>query len=151
MSWRTVQLGHNLCDQDRLIIDLFKEQSVRYIGHDLEFKKHLNCDDKSSNLILIFNTDLWCSEIKKNCLGYLSDRIEKFYIGINRYKIIGNDTDHCFSQSDSPGNDIINMIKLFVAPIGLTITSSGTHDFDRGCYFNFVQPLTWMYGTKTTN
>lgn len=151
MTWRNVQLGQTLCDQDQLIVNLFKEQTVNYVGTDYEFKKHLNCDLNSSNLVLILNSKLWCSEIRQICKDNLSLQIKKFYIGINRYQIIGNDINYCFSQSSSPGNDIINMIKIFVEPLGFTITSSGTHDFDRGRYFNFVQPLTWLYGTKITN
>ena len=151
MTWRTVQLGYGLCDQDQLIIDLFKDQTVHYVGGDAEFREHLNCDSKSNNLILILNSKLWCSEIKKICQKGLSSEIEKFYIGINRYQIIGNDTKYCFPQSESPGNDVINMITSFIGPLGYDIISTGTHDFDRGRYFNFVQPLTWMYGTKITN
>jgi len=151
MSWRAIQLGQNLCDQDQLIINLFKDQTVHYVGPDHEFKKHLNCDSNSSNLVLILNSKLWCSEIKQICKDNLTGQIKKFYIGINRYQIIGNDTDYCFSQSDSPGNDIINMIKIFVEPLEFRIKSSGTYDLDRGRYFNFVQPLTWAYGTKITD
>ena len=42
MKWRTVQLGNDLCKQDKIILDLFATAPVRYIGNDNIFAKNLN-------------------------------------------------------------------------------------------------------------
>jgi len=151
MSSRSIQLGDKLCDQDQLIIDLFKDEPVCYVGDDAEFAAKLNCIESSPNLILILNSKLWCSDIQKKCALHLTSNVNKFYISINRYKILGNNTNFTFENSNVPGNDIIKMLEYFIKPLGVSVTRSGTHDFDRGRYFNFIQPLTWIYGTKNTN
>jgi hypothetical protein len=151
MSWRRTQLDQSLCDQDRLILQLFENRSVKYIGQDAEFAEHLTVDNDSSNLVLIINHPVWCSELIALCKTYMSDPIQTFYIGINRYCIKGNDTTVDINLSDSKGQDIIDFISNQAQASGYVITQSGHYDQDLGRYFNFVQPLTWVYGNKTTN
>ena len=149
MSWRRTQLDQSLCDQDRLILQLFENRSVKYIGQDAEFAEHLTVDNDSPNLILIINQPVWCSELVSLCKTHLTAPIQTFYIGINRYCIKGNDTKVNINLSDSKGKDLIDFVSGQAS--GYVITQSGHHDLDLGRHFNFVQPLTWVYGHKTTN
>jgi len=151
MTWRTTQLSGKLCDQDRLLLGLFKTETVKYVGHDNEFKKHLTCDQNSSNLVLILNKPMWVSEIVNDCNTHLSDNIKKFYIGINRYFVLGNDTTICVANAENRSYELINLITSIVNTQGFTVLKSGQHDQDCGRYFNFVQPLTWVYGYKSTD
>jgi hypothetical protein len=151
MSWRSTQLGSNLCDQDRLILNLFGDRPVRYIGTDTEFAANLNCDQFSTALILILNQPLWLSQVVQQCRQHLADPVDTVYIGINRYCVKGNDTTRNFVDTESPGLDLINMLESVITESGYTKTDSGYFDRDLGRYFNFVQPLTWIYGTKNTN
>jgi len=151
MSWRSVQLGSNNCDQDNVILKLFDSQSVKYVGDDLEFAKHLNQDDRAENLILIINQSIWCSELISLCKTQLTDSIKTFYIGINRYCVKGNDTTIDFKISENKGKDLIDFIDSQIQTYGYLTKLSGHFDLDQGRYFNFVQPLTWLYGNKTTN
>jgi hypothetical protein len=151
MTWRHIQLGNDVCDQDSLILSLFSGQSVRYVGSDLGFCEKLSIDIDSPNLILIINEPHWVSEIQKILETNLLSHTEKFYVGINRYQVVGNDTDIEFNITDQKGQDIINMMTFYVNRQGFTVLKTGRFDQDRGRYFNFVQPLTWMYGTNETN
>lgn len=151
MSWRTIQLGQSLCDQDRLILQLFENSAVKYVGKDLEFTKHLTQDNGAENLILIINQAVWCSELLSICKTHLTDSIKTFYIGINRYCIKGNDTTVDFEISECQGKDTIDFVNSQIRVHGYSTTKSGYFDQDMGRYFNFVQPLTWLYGHKTTN
>jgi len=146
MSWRTTQLQQELCDQDRIILDLFTDMDVNYVGKDIEFKNLLNHNDSSTNLILIINHQIWCSEVVALCHEHLRHPIKTFYIGINRYCIKGNDTVGNFCQSENQSQDIIEMINNIVTRLGYTVAKSGHYNTDLGRYFNFVQPLTWVYG-----
>ena len=149
MSWRSIQLNQQLCDQDRLILDLFQDSTVKYVGDDNEFKLLLNNDRTSSNLVLIINYNVWCSDIIKLCQIHLTESIDNFYIVINRYRILGNDTTEQFLTGAGYSRDIINMISTVVERLGYSITKHGFYDHDQGRHFNFVQPLTWVYGNKT--
>lgn len=151
MSWRTVQLGHKLCDQDKIIIDLFNDDPVRYVGFDTEFQKKLNIADSAPNLILILNSPAWCSNIVKSCQTHLTAQVEHFYIGINRYTLLGNDTTIKINLTNEHGVNCLKFLEVVVKDLGYSVLKSGTFDNDLGRYFNFVQPLTWMYGTKTAN
>jgi len=151
MSWRQTQLGQSLSDQDQLILKLFENKTVKYVGHDLDFAKHLNQDNDAENLILIINHSIWCSELISLCKTHLTNSIKTFYIGINRYCIKGNDTTIDFVVSDHLGKDLINFVSNQLLAHSYSITKSGHFDQDLGRYFNFVQPLTWLYGYKTTN
>jgi hypothetical protein len=151
MSWRSTQLGDNLCDQDQLIIDLFKNQSVKYVGSDCEFAQHLNSDNKSNNLILILDQPVWVSDLYKILCKNLLTPVDKFYIGINRYVILGNDTDIVIENINQHGTDIIQLVARIITKLNYTIIDQGTYDNDRGRYFNFVQPLTWIYGSYVTD
>lgn len=151
MSWRTVQLGDQLCDQDRLLMDLFDNASVNYIGFDHEFKQQLIHDPNSNNLVLILNSPIWVSDIVASCQKYLIDSVETFYIGINRYLVLGNDTTMLVKNTGNCGGDLIHIITEITKTHKFSVTKFGQFDQDRGRYFNFIQPLTWVYGHKTTN
>lgn len=151
MSWRSVQLGQQLCDQDNLILELFKHEPVKYVGEDLEFQKHLTVSNSAPNLILILNYPLWCSDVIKMCRSNLTDGIDKFYIGVNRYTLLGNDTTRIIPNTGQHGLDYVNFLKSIVEELDFCVTRTGTLDNDLGRYFNFVQPLTWVYGRKATN
>lgn len=148
MSWRTTQLGQDLCDQDRLILNLFKNTDLKYIGSDHEFKRVIPHDDHSSNLVLVINYEVWCSDITKLIRKYLCSPIDRFYIGINRYYIKGNDTTEKFKSTNNHGQDIVAMLATMTERVGYKVTKSGFYDKDMGRHFNFVQPLTWIYGHK---
>jgi len=151
MSWRSVQLGATNCDQDNIILKLFDGQPVKYVGNDLEFSNCLNLDDHAENLVLIINQSTWCSELISLCKTQLTDPIKTFYIGINRYCIKGNDTVIDIAITKDKGLDLINFVDSQIRLSGYSTKQSGYFDQDLGRYFNFVQPLTWLYGNKTTN
>lgn len=142
MRWRTVQLGDALCDQDQLIINLFGNTPIRYIGNDPEFSRHLHCDLDSKSLVLIINQPLWLSDVLSLCQEHLTSITTNFYIGINRYQILGNDTN-------ISGVDILDCIKQFINGLDFKITQSSNIERDLGRRFNFVQPLTWIYGNQS--
>lgn len=149
MSWRSTQLNQELCDQDRIILDLFTDKDVNYVGNDNEFKKLLNHNSSSTNLILIVNNNVWCSDIVELLVQHLQHPVDTFYIGLNRYCIKGNDTQEKFLNTGNHGTDLVLMISDVVARLGYSVSKSGSYDNDLGRHFNFVQPLTWAYGSKT--
>ena len=151
MSWRQTQLNQSLCDQDQLILQLFEHSPVNYVGRDPEFAKLLVRDNHAENLVLIVNQPVWCSELISLCKTHLTSSIKNFYIGINRYYIKGNDTNIDFEITKHKGKDIIDFVAGQLHTHGYSTTKSGYFDLDLGRYFNFVQPLTWLYGHKTTN
>lgn len=146
MSWRTIQLGSSLCDQDLLILSLFENKPVRYLGEDYFFSQKLLLDNDSTNLILIFNKPVWLSEIKKSICDSLSTPTNKIYLGINRYCIKGNDTYDNINCTNNLGNDIINYVGCYLKTFGIVEKNRGSFDHDSGKHFNFVQPITWFYG-----
>jgi hypothetical protein len=148
MSWRSTQLNQELCNQDRVILDLFHHKDVNYIGNDNEFKRLLNHNNSSTNLILIINHNVWCSDIVKFLCQHLKHPINTFYIGLNRYCVKGNDTQEEYLNTGNHGNDLVLMINNVVAQLGYSVSKSGSYDKDLGRHFNFVQPLTWAYGSK---
>jgi hypothetical protein len=151
MSWRSVQLGSELCDQDQLIIRLFNNQPVKYAGNDQEFAANLTCDATASNLILILNQPLWLSEVVDRCQQLLVAPIDTFYIGLNRYCVKGNDTSRNFISTGARGADLVDCLESVINKQGYEKKESGYFDDDLGRYFNFVQPLTWIYGTQKAN
>lgn len=151
MSWRDIQLGQDLCDQDLIILDLFKDTAVKYVGPDIKFSKLLNTSDTATNLILILNQPQWCSNIIRTCQTHLTDSINNFYIGINRYTILGNDTTRSIKITKQQGINCVELLNAVVNELGFGVTQSGTFDDDLGRHFNFVQPLTWVYGNKITD
>jgi hypothetical protein len=144
MSWRSVQLGNKLCDQDQLIVKLFQSESVNYVGHDDEFAQHLNCSALSNNLILIVNRAHWVSDIFKICQEQLTDKIKCVYLSVNRYCLLGNDTELIV-------DDVVDLLVCVLTQHGFDIVGKSQCERDLGRYFNFVQPITWVYGRKTTN
>ena len=151
MSWRRTQLGNQLCDQDQLILDLFNNQSVRYIGNDVEFAQHLVLDNTSTNLILVLNNPIWISDLYRILHKNLTFPVTDFYIGINRYYILGNDTNMMIEDLGQAGTNIIQVVNNIVGKLNCKITKHGTYDHDHSRHFNFVQPLTWVYGSYVTN
>lgn len=99
MTWRTVQLGNKLCDQDHIILNLFKNRPVKYIGNDHDFSKNLNIDTNSKSVIAIFNHPAWLSEFLIFVKKSIRDS-EEFYLGINRYQLLGNDTTHELKKNE---------------------------------------------------
>lgn len=150
MSWRKVQLDNRQCEQDQFILELFNQAPVRYVGKDLEFAKQLTIDEQSQNLILIVNKKFWASELVSTIKDNFSLPTNCFYIGINRYGFLGNDTDFFTESNNSRGDDIIKLTGSLLKKFGYVVERHGSFDNDRGRYFNFVQPLTWLYG-KATN
>jgi hypothetical protein len=148
MSWRSAQLDDRLCDQDIIILDLFQNKTVRYVGIDHEFANHLSIDNSSSNLVLILNQPAWLSEIYTQIKNLLVSPVNTFYIGINRYIVLGNDTDLKITHNKTHSEDLINFIEQLVVNSNYRVVKSGSHNNDRGRYFNFVQPLTWVYGVS---
>ena len=144
MSWRYTQLEDKNCDQDNIILDLFKNTTVKYLGSDNEFASRLNLDNNSTNIVAVINHPIWLSDL----VDFINDlnSAASFYIGINRYHILGNDTSIEFDKNKLSGENIINLIKSVAT--AHTIIKSGFFDEDQGRYFNFVQPLTWDYGTN---
>jgi hypothetical protein len=151
MTWRAVQLDGQLCDQDKKILRLVGTDPVRYVGDDPEFAQNLTTQDNASRLVLILNRPLWCSDIIEQCQKYLAQDITEFYIGINRYQILGNNTNIIFEPDQVAGINITCMLEQIVNKCGFVVTDKGYFDHDQGRYFNFIQPLTWVYGVNATN
>jgi hypothetical protein len=132
-------------------MELFNNMHVNYIGTDNEFKQHFTHDSTSENLILILNSSMWVSTIIANCKQHLASHVKTFYIGINRYCILGNDTNKVIRNTENHSTDLIQFITNITEDQGFIVTKSGMFDQDLGKYFNFVQPLTWVYGYNTSN
>jgi hypothetical protein len=79
------------------------------------------------------------------------NKFETFYIGVNRYQILGNDTDINFDQSCDSGAIITRLLTTISTQQGYKVSKSDYFDNDRGHYMNFVQPVTWVYGTSITD
>jgi len=144
MSWRSVQLGNSLCNQDQLILDLFQKESVNCVGTGPEFTQYLNYDPQSKNLVLIINYAHWVSDILKICQENLTDNIECVYFSVNRYYLLGNDTDII-------ADNVVELLSQIVSKYGFKVIKKSNVEKDLGRYFNFIQPLTWVYGNKITN
>jgi hypothetical protein len=151
MNGRFIQLGNNLCDQDLKILSLFSNKPVRYVGDDFEFSKTLNISESSANLILVLNQPMWCSDIINCCTEMLDASVDNFYIGINRYLVLGNDTNKQLCISNNNSQDLINFLTGVVQSLGFEVIDCGFFNNDLGRNFNFVQPLTWIFGTNATN
>ena len=147
MTWRRTQLGQELCDQDRIILGLFNNVPVKYIGPRNGFEKHLVLDNSSDHTVAIFNHSAWLSELIK--LVQSLANTQSFYLGVNRYMLLGNDTNFKFDLHRPEGLQIIEFIGDLLP--NFTIVKSGYMDNDQGRYYNFVQPLTWVYGNKFTD
>jgi hypothetical protein len=144
MTWRLVQLDNALCDQDQVILSIYKDRPVKYIGNDDEFTKHLLIDSNSKDVVAVFNTDSWLSDLVsfvKNLGAY-----DSFYLGINRYVIQGNDTNFVFDLSKPNGQQLLELVSIILPQFD--IIKSGYFDDDQGKYFNFIQPLTWIYAAN---
>jgi len=150
MTRRSLQLNHQPCSQDLIIYNLFQDLKVRYVGNDVEFANTLDLDATSTHLILCVNRPVWLSELLSLITDELSKSCQTFYIGINRYQIKGNDTNLELEATDN-GLLIINLLRNLCTRLGYHVVKQGYFDNDRGRYMNFVQPLTWVYGTQHTD
>jgi hypothetical protein len=147
-----VQLKQSACTQDRVVLSLFKNKTVNYVGTDFEFSKKLSVDSNSRNLIATVNSPMWVSDFINHVRTLLEpNKFETFYISVNRYLILGNDTDIIFDQSRDIGAHIINLLETISMQQGYKVSKSDYFDDDRGRHMNFVQPVTWVYGTSTSN
>ena len=144
-TWRAAQLEDRTCDQDQIILDIFDKRPVKYVGDTDEFRYKLNTDPNSNSVILIINHPVWFSDIVKICQQHIADATHEIYISINRYHLLGNDTEHIMNNDSTAGVNILNAIKQYAVPARFELIKQGTYDQDLGRYFNFVQPLTWMY------
>lgn len=153
MSWRDIQLQGTFCDQDNKILELIASRTVRIHGDCQGFDSYCRINDQSEFCLIFFNQPIWCSEIQDKCGEYLSDTVQQCYIGINRYQILGNDLkDNLALTSLAPsGNAILDFLVSCTTPLGFVEKDRGTFDLDQGRYFNFVQPLTWIYLEHETN
>jgi hypothetical protein len=145
MTWRTVQLKDGTCDQDKIILNIFGQRPVNFVGPDEEFKAMLTIDANSNCLVLIINHHVWFSDIVKLCAEHITNNINEVYIGINRYYLLGNDTKNSISSESSAGADILSAVKQYAIPQDFNLVNQGTYDNDLGTAFNFVQPLTWIH------
>ncbi len=151
-TWRETQLGNDLCDQDRIILDLVKGRSVQIRGDHYDFAHHLCLDQSSDFLIILLNRRLWLSEIKQIIDENLAKNINNLYIGINRFIVLGNDTRSIYKDNNiGRGQQILDILQKFIAVQKFSIKCQGSMDHDQGRYFNFVQPLTWLYAERETN
>tara|TARA_R110000803_G_scaffold149071_1_gene214488 strand:+ start:294 stop:728 length:435 start_codon:yes stop_codon:yes gene_type:complete len=144
MSWRSVQLGTSNCDQDEVILNLYKNVPVNYIGTDTEFAQKLTLDPLSNHAVAVFNQKAWMSELVE--FIQTLKKYKSFYLGINRYVVLGNNTNITFNTTDSEGQSLLGLVHRILPDFNMI--DSGTFDNDQGKYFNFVQPLTWIYGTN---
>ena len=145
MSWRSVQLGTSNCDQDEVILNLYKNVPVNYIGTDTEFAQKLTLDPLSKHAVAVFNKPSWLSDF----INFVYDlkQYETFYLGINRYFILGNDTTLVYDTVNRTDSENLIFLVKQALP-NCNILQSGFYDNDKGRYFNFVQPLTWLYGAN---
>ena len=152
MSWRSLQLKQKACSQDQVVLEVFKNKKVKYIGADVEFAAMLDLDAHSQHLVYVINQPLWLSEmIDKVKKLLVPNEFKTFYISVNRYQIIGNDTDITFDRGIDSGATIINLLTNIVQKQGYSVIKSDYFDNDQGRHMNFVQPVTWIYGTSTNN
>jgi hypothetical protein len=149
MNWREVQLGTTLCDQDIIIKQLIGNNKVRLHGEDAGFQQFCRIDPTSQFCLIFFQNMRWLSEIKRECADFLSYPTSQVYVGINRYTIKGNDTFYSLHNSElTNGSQILSWTSDYIKTLGFTTIQQGCFEFDRGKYFNFVQPLTWIYAEK---
>jgi hypothetical protein len=155
MNWRKIQLGSELCDQDRLILNLVGHDPVKIHGGPCEgFANYVQLDDQSSVCLIFFNRPLWLSEILDLCAEYLSQPTSRLYIGINRYQVKGNDTlldyKDLIDNNIGHGHSILKVVSQHLSTLGFRTIKMGCLENDQGKYFNFVQPLTWVYAEHET-
>lgn len=149
MNWRYTQLGSDTCDQDRVILDFIDDRSVRIYGDHCGFDQFCQLDEHSNFCLIFFNRPLWLSEIKQRCSDYLSQPTKYVYIGLNRYQIKGNDTQYQLDNSAlSYGTQVQRWLNDCITNLGFTVIKQDCFEHDQGRYFNFVQPLTWIYAEK---
>lgn len=152
MNWRTVQLGSATCDQDRKLLQLIDRRSVRIHGNHQGFDQFCNVNPQSDFCLIFFNTPAWLSEIRDRLHKYLEPPTTCVYIGINRYQIKGNDIGPCtVNSTDNHSQQILSWTQQILSTLGFKCLQQGYMEQDVGRYFNFVQPLTWIYAEHATN
>jgi hypothetical protein len=149
MNWRTVQLGTDTCDQDREILNLVGQRSVRIYGEHLGFDQFCRTDQHSNFCLIFFNRPLWLSEIQQRCIDSVTIPTKYLYVGLNRYQIKGNDIKYSLNYPGlSCGQAVLRWLENCVIDLGFTVVKKNCYENDQGRYFNFVQPLTWIYAEK---
>lgn len=151
MTWRNLQLNNRDCTQDEIVLSLFRNCSVRYVGRDQEFQKRLQIDPASPHLIAVINESIWLSDLIEFIREQLRPTTERFYFGVNRYLIQGNDTTLQLDPAMPSGGQIVSVMQKTVEKLGYQVTQHGYFDEDRGRHFNFAQPVTYIYGTQRTD
>jgi hypothetical protein len=147
MNWRNLQLDGQLCDQDKVIVSIYDQMPVRYLGDDIDFAQYLTIDEQSRHIVAIFNQPGWMTDFIR-FIDNLKDA-SSFYLGINRYLIIGNDTSIAFDNNLTNSECLIDFVIKHLQ--NFKISKQGFNENDNGRYFNFVQPLTWIYATNFSN
>jgi hypothetical protein len=152
MSWRAVQLGSTTCDQDRKLLQLINNRSVRIYGDHQGFDQFCSLDPHSDFCVIFLNTPAWLSEIRDSLYKYLELPTNCVYVGVNRYQIKGNDIGNFpINHSDNHSQQILTWTQQTLHKLGFQTLQQGYMDKDLGRYFNFVQPLTWIYAERATN
>lgn len=152
MSWRTIQLGDTTCDQDRKLLDFINQRPVRIHGNHAGFDQFCSVDPHSDFCVIFLNTPAWLSEIRDDLCQYLAAPTKHLYVGINRYQIIGNDVGPCpINHGSNHSQQILTWIDHLLTTLGFETLQQGHIDRDLGRFFNFVQPLTWIYAERATN
>lgn len=152
MSWRSLQLKQKACAQDELLLSLFQHKPVRYIGRDHDFAAKLQIDLTAKNLVAIINFPIWVSGLIDHVSNLLiPGELDEFYIGVNRYHILGNDTDIYFDPNQDSGAHVIDLLRKTARRNGYHVLQSDYFDADLGRHMNWAQPVTWVYGTSTTD
>ncbi len=141
MSWRTVQLGTSNCDQDQIILDLYKDTAVDYIGNDPEFASKLTLDINSEHAVAVFNQPGLLSDFI-NFIQQLS-KYKTFYLGINRYFILGNDTTLTYDTVNKTESE--NLFLTVGQVLNCNIVQSGPYDNEPGRDLDFGKIFIELY------
>lgn len=152
MNWRLIQLGSTTCDQDRKLLELIDNRSVRIHGNHQGFDQFCNLEPQSDFCVIFLNSPAWLSEMRNRLQEYLQLPTTCVYVGINRYLIKGNDTEYRMTNhNDGHGQQILTWAQQQLTKLGFVCLQQGHMDKDLGRFFNFVQPLTWIYAEHATN
>jgi hypothetical protein len=152
MNWRQVQLENDLCDQDQKILEIVNGRKVRLHGNHQGFDQFVDIDHQSDFAIILFTNPIWLSQIKQQLDEWVNEQINFVYIGVNRYCLLGNDTFvKYYDGKIKRGQQIINALDGFLTTKNFIMKNHGMFDDDQGRYFNFVQPLTWIYCERETD
>lgn len=152
MNWRATQLGTETCDQDRVLLRLIGNNTVRLHGNHQGFDQFCNLDPDSDFAVIFLNRPAWLSEMREELCAYLKKPTSYVYVGINRYQIKGNDIGNLnINLLDNNSEQILAWVNKFLTDLGFSYKHKGHMEKDRGRFFNAVQPLTWIYAEQSAN